>query len=108
MGYSPRSKCSSRNETISEFDISRRQSKFVCDLGIIAATFTEVIIPFGTSPRVETWTRKIWQRLNKDENKYGVEKLQCWLIRYGNAVPDMPPFVSDIVIEILHSIPPKL
>jgi hypothetical protein len=57
MGNSPRSKSSSRIETISEFSISRRQAIFSCILGITAAIFTEVIMPFGIPSNVETWTK---------------------------------------------------
>ena len=106
MGYSPRSTCSRRIETIFEFGISRRQAILVCILGIIAVIFTEVIIPFVISPVVTTRNGNIWQRLNKDRsNQAYTTDSAGWLemvILLWYAI-----LVSDLVIKILHAIRPR-
>jgi hypothetical protein len=54
-------------------------------------------MPFGVPPHVEPWTRNNWANINKGCKLYATQEWQCWLIRHGNPVPDLPQNIADEV-----------
>lgn len=54
-------------------------------------------MPYGTPKHVKPWERENWPVLNRGKKLYAISEWQCWLIRNGNAIPDLPQVVADDV-----------
>lgn len=52
-------------------------------------------MPYGKPKHVSPWTRENWPVLNKGNKMYAISEWQCWLIRNGNNIPDLPQAVAD-------------
>jgi hypothetical protein len=52
-------------------------------------------MPHGQPPFVVPWSRQNWHNLQKGKRLYAVQEWQCWLIRNGNPVPDLPDHVAN-------------
>lgn len=52
-------------------------------------------MPYGNPRHVEPWTRANWPVLNKGNKLYAISEWQCWLIRNGRYIPDIPQAVCN-------------